>query len=208
MRSRTALQLLTIVALALPAAWLVLQLAREIAAPGTQFGADPGEAVTEYLGAWSMRMLLLALCVSPLRRLTGISALAPLRRTAGLFAFGYVLAHLLSYLALLAAFDLGLIVEDFTRRRYIIVGLIALLLLVPLAITSTRAWQRRLGRRWLQLHRLVFGAALAALLHLFWLTRDGYAEPLLYAAVLTLVLAERLFNSLQRRRPVPSVPAP
>lgn len=203
MSQRAALQSLACVLLALPGLWLIARVIQEVGAPGTQFGADPGEAVTEYLGEWAMRMLLLALCISPLRRLTGFAPLAPLRRTAGLFAFGYVVAHLLAYLGLLATFDLTQIAEDFTQRTYIIAGLAALTMLTPLAITSTRAWQRRLGRRWLSLHRLVFVAALAALLHLFWLTRDGYAEPLLYASIYGLALAERLFRRLRQRQPTP-----
>ncbi|MGI9327200.1 MAG: sulfite oxidase heme-binding subunit YedZ [Pseudomonadales bacterium] len=203
MTQRATLQTVTCVVLALPGLWLIAGVIQEIGAPGSQFGADPPEAVTDYLGEWAMRMLLLALCVSPVRRLTGLSQLAPLRRTAGLFAFGYVVAHLLGYLGLLATFDLAQIAEDFTQRTYIIAGLSALAMLTPLAITSTRAWQRRLGRRWLSLHRLVFAAALAALLHLFWLTKDGYAEPLLYAGVFALALTERLVNRLQRRQPVP-----
>lgn len=187
--------------LAAPALWLGYEIYQEVGAPGTRFGADPGEAVTDFLGQWALRLLLLALLISPLRRLTGLSALAPLRRTAGLFAFGYVVAHMLGYLGLLAAFDGQQIFADFTERTYIIAGLVAVLCLTPLAVTSTRGWQRRLRQRWVSLHRLVFVAAFAALLHLFWLTRDGYGEPLLYAALFALAVGERVLNWRQRRSP-------
>lgn len=194
-------------ALAAPALWLGFEVYQEIQAPGTRFGADPGEAVTDFLGEWAIRLLLLALLISPLRRLTGVAALAPLRRTAGLFAFGYVVLHVLGYLGLLAAFDMGQIFADLTERTYIIAGLVAVLCLTPLAITSTRAWQRRLRRRWVSLHRLVFVAAFAALLHLFWLTRDGYGEPLVYAVALALALTERLLHWRQQRQPAAPVPS-
>lgn len=194
-------------ALAAPALWLGAEIYQEIQAPGTRFGADPGEAVTDFLGEWAMRALLLALLVSPLRRLSGMAALAPLRRTAGLFAFGYVLLHLLGYLGLLAGFDGKQIFADLTERTYIIAGLVAVLCLTPLALTSTRGWQRRLRRRWVSLHRLVFVAAFAALLHLFWLTRDGYGEPLIYAALFAIALTERLLYWRRQRQPAEPVPA-
>lgn len=206
MRARSFLQPLTCLLLAAPALWLGYGIWQEVAAPGSRFGADPGEAVTDYLGLWAIRMLMLALLVTPLRRITGWSWLAPLRRTVGLFAFGYVSAHLLGYLGLLAAFDAAQIVADLTERTYIIAGMVAVLSLAPLAVTSTRAWQRRLRKRWQALHRLVFVAGFAALLHLFWLTKDGYGEPLLYAGLFTLALGERLLN-WQRRR-LPTAPAP
>lgn len=208
MAVRTTLSWLFGLLLALPALWLGYEIFQEIQAPGTRFGADPGAAVTDFLGEWALRMLLLTLLISPLRRLTGVAALAPLRRTAGLFAFGYLLLHVLGYLGLLAAFDGSQILADLTERTYIIAGLVALVCLTPLAITSTRGWQQRLRRRWVTLHRLVFVAAFAALLHLFWLTRDGYGEPLLYAGVFALALIERLLYRRRQRLPAAPVPTP
>ncbi|MEM1232252.1 MAG: ferric reductase-like transmembrane domain-containing protein [Pseudomonadota bacterium] len=194
------IQLLTCTVLALPALWLGWQISLELSAPGTRFGADPGEAVTDFLGEWAMRVLLLALAVSPLRRFTGWRALAPLRRTVGLFAFGYALAHVLAYAGFLKGFELSAIFGDLTERSYIIAGAVAIAALVPLAVTSTRAWQRRLRQRWQQLHRLVFVAMGAALVHLLWLTRDGYGEPLLYLLIFALLLAERGWHARQRSR--------
>lgn len=192
--------------LALPAAWLLVQIAGELSAPGSRLGADPGEAVTDFLGVWAIRLLLLALAITPLRRLAGWSWLAPLRRTAGLFAFGYVVAHVLSYAGFLKGFDLQGIIGDLTERSYIIAGAVAVLALLPLAITSTRAWQRRLRSRWVQLHRLVFLAMGAALVHLLWLTRDGYGEPLLYLAIFAVLVAERLVTARRVSRQLPQGP--
>lgn len=203
MTSRVAIQALACVLLSLPAAWMLWQITGELSAPGSRLGADPGEAVTDFLGVWAMRLLLLALAVTPLRRLSGWSWLAPLRRTAGLFAFGYVVAHVLSYAGFLKGFELQEIVGDLTERSYIIAGAVAVLALLPLALTSTRRWQRRLRRRWVQLHRLVFLAMGAALVHLLWLTRDGYGEPLLYLALFIGLLAERIFSARRARRPLP-----
>jgi len=174
-----------------PLLWLGYAVAVEVGNPGAALGADPGEAVVLYLGEWGMRMLLLALAVTPLRRRLGWPALARLRRLVGLFAFSYLVAHLLAYLAFLAAFDLAAIVEDLTERTYITAGAAGVLALLPLALTSTRGWQRRLGRGWRALHRLVFVAAGLGLLHLLWLTREGYGEVLAYGAVYLLVMGER-----------------
>lgn len=183
-----------------PLMWLGYAVVREIGQPGAALGADPGEAVVLFLGEWGIRMLLLALAVSPLRRRLGWPALARVRRLVGLFAFAYLSLHLLAYLALLAGFDWSAIAEDLTERSYIIVGALGLLCLLPLALTSTRGWQRRLGRRWKSLHRLVFAAAGLGLLHLLWLTRDGYGELLLYALVFLALMLERAVPTLKRLR--------
>lgn len=174
-----------------PLAWLGWAMAVEIRSPGAVLGADPGEAVVLYLGEWGIRMLLLALAVTPLRRRLGWPALARLRRLVGLFAFSYLCLHLLAYVAFLVVFDVAAIVEDLTERTYITAGAAGVLALLPLALTSTRGWQRRLGRRWRSLHRLVFVAAGLGLLHLLWLTREGYGEVLAYGAVYLLLMGER-----------------
>lgn len=174
-----------------PLLWLGYAVWQEIQQPGSALGADPGKAVVLYLGTWGIRMLLLALAVSPLRRLLGWPAMAKVRRLVGLFAFTYLSLHFLAYLGLLAGFDWRSIQEDLVKRSYITVGFLALLALVPLAVTSTRNWQRRLGRRWRSLHRLVFVAAALGLVHLWWLTKDGYGEVLAYGVVFLLLMGER-----------------
>ncbi len=181
-----------------PAAYLAWQLGRELIEPGSALGADPGEAVVLFLGEWSLRVLLATLAVASLARLLRFSPLIRVRRTVGLFAFAYVVAHFLAYLGFLAVFDWTLIVEDLSERRYITVGFLALLLLVPLALTSTRGWQRRLGRRWKRLHRLIYLIVPLGLVHLFWLTKDGYGEPVLLASIYVLLMLERLRLKLTR----------
>jgi sulfoxide reductase heme-binding subunit YedZ len=113
----------------------------------------------------------------------------------GLFAFSYVALHFLAYLTFLAGFDLLTITEDLADRTYITVGFLALLGLVPLAITSTNGWRRRLGRRWQKLHRLVYPIVGLGLLHYFWLTKDGYAEGVLYLAIFAGLMFERLLSA-------------
>lgn len=186
----------------LPLLWLAAAVAMEVVRPGSALGADPGEAVVRFLGEWGIRMLLLALAVSPLRRRLRWPALARSRRLVGLFAFAYLALHLLAYLTFLAAFDWQAIVGDLVDRPYITAGALGLLALMPLAATSTRGWQRRLGRLWPRLHRLVFAAAALGLLHLWWLSKGGYGEVLAYAAVLVVLLGERwLVSRGAARRP-------
>ncbi len=137
-------------------------------------------------------MLLAVLLVSTGRRLLEQPRLMRYRRMVGLFAFTYVCLHLLAYLGFLAGFDWAGILEDLLERPYISAGFLALLLLIPLAVTSTRAWRARLGRRWLRLHRAVYPAIALGILHHFWLTKDGYGESVLYLAVFLGLLLERL----------------
>ena len=138
------------------------------------------------------RLLLLTLAVTPLRQVFGWSWAAPLRRTFGLLAFAYATLHMLTWLALDQFFDLEAMLEDVVERRYITVGASAFLILLPLAVTSTRGMMRRLGRRWLILHRGVYVAALAAVVHFLWLVKADLAEPLAYAAVLAVLLGYRI----------------
>lgn len=175
--------------------WLVAAVFGEFKAPGSWLGADPGEAVVLFLGIWAIRVLLLTLCLSTARRLFGFPKIIRVRRMVGLFAFTYVLLHFLSYLSLLAEFDWQIIQDDLVKRTYITVGFTALLALVPLAVTSTNNWRRRLGRNWLRLHRLVYAIAGLGLLHFFWLTKDGYGEGLIYLALFVCLMLERLLRA-------------
>jgi sulfoxide reductase heme-binding subunit YedZ len=165
-------------------------------------GADPVAALTHGTGDWALRLLLLSLAMTPLRRLLGQPWPIRFRRLVGLYAFFYACLHLSIYLVL----DLGgywtQIFEDIAKRPYITVGFSAWLLLLPLALTSTRGWIRRLGRRWGQLHRLVYVAGGLAVLHFLWLVKSDLREPLVYAAVLALLLGLRLWWRLRRPTPV------
>ena len=184
---------------ALPLAWLASDIAREIAAPGSALGAEPGEAVVHELGTWGLRSLLATLLISSVARLARQPRLIRFRRMAGLWAFAYVVLHFTAWLGLLAGFHVDTILADFIKRPYITMGLAALLMLIPLAITSTRGWQRRLGHRWRQLHRLVYPAAIAAWIHLLWLSKVSYLDAVIYGTVLAALLAERAVDAVRRR---------
>jgi methionine sulfoxide reductase heme-binding subunit len=159
-----------------------------------QLSANPIEFITLKTGFWALTLLLAALAVTPVRRLTGWNALIQLRRPLGLFAFFYATLHFLTYIVLDQFFAFGMIVDDIVKRPYITVGFAALVLLTPLALTSTRGWIRRLGRNWRRLHWLIYPAAALAVLHFYWKksAKADVAEPLIFAGVLVVLLAVRL----------------
>lgn len=144
---------------------------------GDGFGVNPIEEIEHFTGDVALVMLLAAMSVTPVRRLTGWNDLQKARRLVGLFAFFYVCLHLLAWIGLDQFFEWAYIAEDITERPYVIVGFIAFLLLVPLAVTSTRGWIRRLGRNWTRLHRLVYVAALLGIVHFFWVTKADDRWP-------------------------------
>lgn len=154
-------------------------------------GANPVETVSHTTGDWALRFLWLSLAVTPARRWLGWNALASCRRTLGLLAFGYAVLHFATYLCLDLAFDFGALGEDLAKRPYIAAGFSAFVLLLPLAFTSTRASIRRLGRRWTSLHRLVYPAAIAAIVHYDWQVKADHREPAVYAAVLAVLFLAR-----------------
>jgi methionine sulfoxide reductase heme-binding subunit len=157
-----------------------------------QLGANPIETITHTTGDWALRLLLLSLAVTPLRRLTGWNRLIAYRRTLGLLAFTYAALHFSTYVVLDHFFDWQAIVADVAKRPYVTAGFSAFLCLVPLAVTSTRGWIRRLGRRWSHLHRLVYVAAALAVVHYWWLVKADVRAPFAYAAILVALLAARL----------------
>ena len=166
-------------------------------------GANPVEDITHTTGEWALRLLLLSLTITPLRRIFGLTGLAPLRRTLGLAGFAYAAVHLLTWLALDVAFEPEAILDDLSERSYIMAGMGAFLLLVPLALTSTRASIQRLGRRWIHLHRCVYAAAALGVLHHFWLTKADYRPPLVHGSLLALLMTVRLVGRLRRRASFP-----
>ncbi len=155
-------------------------------------GANPIETVTRELGDWALRLLLLTLACTPLRRLTGQAWPLAFRRMLGLFAFFYTTLHLLSYVVLDQFFYWPDIWADILKRPYITIGMSAWLLLLPLAVTSNRRAIRRLGRNWQRLHRLVYPIAALAVLHFYLLVKADVREPLVYGAVLAVLLLLRL----------------
>ena len=171
-----------------------------IAALSDGLGANPVEEITHVTGKWALRFLVLSLTVTPLRRLTGWRMLTLERRTLGLFAFLYAALHLTTYLTLDLEFDWASLGEDIRKRPYITVGFSTFCLLLTLASTSTRAAARRLGSRWKQLHRLVYLAGIGAVVHFFWLVKADTREPLIYGAIVAMLLSVRLWWALRLRR--------
>jgi sulfoxide reductase heme-binding subunit YedZ len=155
-------------------------------------GANPIEALLHVLGRWALAFLLLGLAVTPLRRVTGWSRVIKVRRLLGLFAFFYAVLHFVVYLGLDQGFAWSFILEDIAERPFITVGFAALVLLAPLAVTSTRGWIRRLGARWGLLHRLVYPAAGLAVLHFYWKVKADTFWPLLAAVALAVLLLARV----------------
>ena len=155
-------------------------------------GANPVEELLHQLGRWGLKFLLITLSITPLRRWTGWNWLIRFRRMLGLFAFFYVVLHFIIYAVLDQGLELALIVEDIVKRPYITLGVTGLLLLVPLAVTSTRGMMRRLGKRWVLLHRLVYPVAILGVWHFYWQVKLDTVDALIYALVLAVLLATRL----------------
>lgn len=185
------------VALALPAISLVVGLFTN------NLGANPVETITHVTGEWGLRLLLLTLACTPIRKLTGYTRVMRLRRMFGLYAFFYACIHFLTYAALDASFDVDYIIEDVVKRLYITVGFAALLTLIPLAMTSTNGMIKRLGaRRWQRLHQLVYVATGLVLLHFLWLVKTDLREPLIHIAVFVVLMLLRI-PPLSRRLSLP-----
>jgi methionine sulfoxide reductase heme-binding subunit len=155
-------------------------------------GVNPIEFITHFTGDWVLIFLLATLSVTPLRKITGWNDLIKFRRMLGLFAFFYALLHFSTYLVLDLFFDFQRIAKDILKRPYVTVGFTAFVLMIPLAITSTAGMIRRLGKRWQQLHRLVYVAALAGVIHFYWLVKADIRRPLQYGIVLAVLLGYRL----------------
>ena len=156
-------------------------------------GADPISVITLTTGHWTLRFLLIALSVTPARRITGWNWLIRFRRLLGLFAFFYGCLHLLTYLWFDKFFHLSEIIPDIGKRPFITMGFLAWTLMLPLALTSTTASIRRLGKRWQTLHRLIYFSATAGVIHFWWLVKKDITRPEKYAVVLALLLLFRIF---------------
>ena len=157
-----------------------------------ELGANPIEFITRSTGTWTLVGLLVTLSVTPLRRLTGRAGLVRYRRMLGLFTYFYACLHFVIYVWLDQFFDPAAIARDIVKRPFITVGFTAFVLLLPLAMTSTHAMMRRLGRHWQQLHRLIYVIALLGVIHFMWLVKKDLTEPLIFGAMLALLLALRL----------------
>ena len=183
----------------LPFLWLLFEALHD---GGRALGAEPIEAIQDRMGLWTLRMLLLTLTLTPLRRLTGRVWLIQLRRMTGLFALFYASMHFLNYLVLDQGFAWSYIIEDVLERPFITLGALALLCLIPLGITSTANWRRKLGRRWQTLHRLIYLIAILGCSHFWWQVKSDITEPAIYAGILALLLGTRLLHAY-KKKPAP-----
>ena len=163
--------------------------------------ANPIEFITDTTGTTALSLLVITLTVTPLRRITGRNELIRLRRMLGLFAFFYACLHMLTWVVLDWFFDVASMVTDVLNRPFITLGMTTFLLLLPLAVTSTAGMIRRLGRRWQQLHRLAYVAAVTAVIHFWWVVKADFRQPRLWALALCVLLAFRAWWSFQTRRP-------
>ena len=167
----------------------------------TDLGANPITKIEILTGLWTMRFLAITLAVTPVRETLGIGALARYRRMFGLFTFFYACVHVSTWVGVDWFFDWGLMGEEIVKHKYILVGMATFLTLVPLALTSTNGWVRRLGgRRWATLHRLVYLTALGGTVHYLWAVKKDTFFPLVYLATFTLLLGYRAFHALRDRR--------
>jgi sulfoxide reductase heme-binding subunit YedZ len=167
---------------------------------GLSLGANPVEELIHRCGIWGLNFLLVTLAITPLQKLIGKAWLLRLRRMFGLFAFFYILLHFLIYAGLDQRFNIRAIFEDVLERPYITLGMTGLLLLIPLAITSTNGWMRRLGRRWQKLHRLVYVIAILGVWHFYWQVKLDIREPLIYIGILAVLLGFRVVVGWRKRQ--------
>ncbi len=165
-----------------------------------QLGANPIETLHFRLGDWALRFLCLGLAITPLKRITGFKDLIRFRRMTGLFAFFYASLHFLVYVVLDLSFSLELFIDEVPESPYIIIGLLTYCLLIPLAVTSTKGMQKRLGKKWRQLHKLVYFAAILAVVHYLWLVKSAFTEPLIYAGVVFVLLGFRVVDTALKKR--------
>jgi sulfoxide reductase heme-binding subunit YedZ len=183
----------------LPLVYLVYLVYRYSSGDPAALGADPGKEIVLFLGGWALVLLLVTLSVSPLQDLLKVK-LVPLRRMLGLFAFLYAALHVSAYCVFVLGLDCAALWAEVVKRPYITVGMLAFLGMVPMALTSTRGMQRRLGKSWKKLHRLIYPIAFLVIIHFFWQTRSDFTEPLMYSAALALLMGQRLLKDVRSRR--------
>jgi sulfoxide reductase heme-binding subunit YedZ len=193
-----------VVLAAVPALWYAWAISSDFALGTRHLGSDPIKAAEHAYGAWTLRLLFASLAITPLRRMSGWNWLAKHRRTLGLYAFAYGVLHL----AVWAILDVQLLIDDLvgwdvvwadlTKRPFITIGMLCLVLMLPLAITSTKGMIKRLGKRWTTLHRLVYVIAVLGLVHFFMAVKLDIREPGVYAVILALLLGWRVRDRLRR----------
>jgi sulfoxide reductase heme-binding subunit YedZ len=173
-------------------------------------GVNPAETIQLQTGRWAFRFLLITLAVTPVRRLTKWNVIIQFRRMLGLFAFFYATLHLAAYYAFDLTFSIGTLVTDTAKRPFILMGMATFLSMLPLAITSTRGWIRRLGKTWTRLHQLIYVSAICAAIHFAWKVKVFTGDPVRYALLVVVLLGFRLVWAARQRvqRPIPSAQLP
>lgn len=166
-------------------------------------GTNPVETLTHETGEWGLRFLLITLCISPLKRLLGISWLIKLRRMLGLFAFFYACMHFLTYIWLDQFFDFYEILLDIPKRPFITIGFISFVLIIPLAVTSTKKMQQRLKHNWKRLHQLAYIIPMLVVVHFIWSLKADYTEPFIYTLLFLLLMSERAYRSRVEHKKAP-----
>lgn len=180
------------IAALLPFIWLLLGA---FGLMHVSLGADPVKKIQDTCGLWGLRFLMITLAITPLRDWLGATWLISLRRMLGLYAFFYVLLHFLTWFVLNQEMDWHNILADIAKRPYITIGFTAFVLLIPLAVTSTNAMMRRLGKRWKQLHRLIYAIGVLAVWHFYWQVKADIREPLVYITIVAVLLGWRVWKS-------------
>jgi sulfoxide reductase heme-binding subunit YedZ len=197
-----------IVASCIPALFAIGALASDILGGTRYFGSNPIKEGEHFLGEWTLRFLIFTLAVSPLRQLTGWNWLAKHRRTMGLFAFGYVMLHWLTYALLDVQLDWNDLMKDLLKRPYIYVGMAALVLMIPLAITSTKTMIRRLGgKKWNRLHQLIYLICLLGVIHYFLAVKKDYEDAIMFALIFAVLYAYRIWKWWTKRAALTSAAA-
>jgi sulfoxide reductase heme-binding subunit YedZ len=211
MRERTArlltqsrgLSWIVILIALVPGAWGVFAIVSDFTRDTMYLGADPTKGLEHFYGDWILRFLVATLLITPIRRMTNWNWLQRYRRRLGLIAFTYACLHLLTYVFADVQLDWATLAKDLTKRWYIIIGMTAFLLLLSLAITSTARWVRRLGKRWIPMHRAVYAVAVLGTAHYWMSVKRDIREPALYAVIFAALLGYRVWHSLLSPSPRP-----
>ncbi|MBL4801523.1 MAG: sulfoxide reductase heme-binding subunit YedZ [Emcibacter sp.] len=195
----------------MPAAWLIWQGWLLYDFQDNMLTANPIKFIHHYTGDWTIRFILLGLAITPLRKIFGWNKLVKFRRMIGLYAFFYVILHFLNYVVLDYYFDWATIYKEIIKRPAITFGMVGILFLLPLAVTSTKGWIKRLGRNWVKLHRLIYLVGILAITHNMMMVKADLFQPLIHGAILALLLGYRLYRLpiwKQKRSQIPLSPPP
>ena len=187
-----------------PAGWGVFALVSDIRRDTLHLGAEPVKGLEHFYGDWVLRFLVITLLITPLRRVTGWNWLQKYRRRFGLIAFTYACLHVSTYAFLDVQLDWPTLSKDLTKRWYIIIGMVAFLLMASLAITSTAGWVRRLGKRWVMLHRAIYAIVVLGTIHFWMSVKSDVREPAIYAMIFAALLGYRLWQSMRLQSSPPA----